>query len=46
MGRLDRPVPVSPEITAETEIVLIGGRVDADSLLAGYREGVMIGVLG
>lgn len=40
MGRLDRPVPVSPEITAETEIVLIGGRVDADSLVAGYREGL------
>ncbi len=37
---MDRPVPVSPEITAETEIVLIGGRVDADSLVAGYREGL------
>ena len=40
MGRFDRPVRVTPQITDETEIVLLGGRVDAESLVAGYRAGL------
>jgi leucyl/phenylalanyl-tRNA--protein transferase len=40
VGSYDRPVPVAPEVTEQTEIVLIGGRVDAGTLVEAYRQGL------
>ncbi|MFI0431971.1 MAG: leucyl/phenylalanyl-tRNA--protein transferase [Candidatus Nanopelagicales bacterium] len=36
----ERIVPVSQELTDETDIVLLGGRVSAASVLASYRRGM------
>ncbi len=33
-------MPVSPEVTAETDVVLLGGAVTAATLLSSYRQGL------
>lgn len=37
---LDEPIPVDPEITAETDIIALGGEVTAARLWESYRDGV------
>lgn len=36
----DEPIPVEPEITAETDIIAIGGAITAETILESYRGGV------